>query len=210
MMVTNVIRDQIKRTINTPGFDGVARQRIRELSSAATLDPAKEDRLIGLLCQYVERAPQLLEACYGAAQQAGVADEAAPILEAAARYFLEPQDFIPDRMGLYGLLDDAYQTNSFVARTSELYQHYTGRPLLALDLSSMNAVARSVIGEPLARQLDQVVDSTVQSIVQQIQLLAQQRQQFQVSPTGGPGAWGGTWEDEMSRTGAELGISINW
>jgi uncharacterized membrane protein YkvA (DUF1232 family) len=210
MMVTNVIRDQIKRIFDTPGFDGVARQRIRELSGAAALDPAKEDRLIGLLCQYVERAPQLLEACYGAAQQAGVANEAAPILEAAARYFLEPQDFIPDQMGLYGLLDDAYQSNRFVERTSELYQHYAGRPLLALDLSSMNAVARSVIGEPLASQLDQVVDTTVQSIAQQIQLLAQQRQQFQVSPTGGPGAWGGTWEDEMSRTGAELGISINW
>lgn len=209
-MVTNVIRDQINRTFNTPGFDSFARQRIRELSNATTIDPATEDRLIGLLCQYVERAPQLLEACYGAAQQAGVANEAAPILEAAARYFLEPQDFIPDQMGLYGLLDDAYQSNRFVARTSELYQQYTGRPLLALDLSGMNTRARSIIGEPLASQLDQVVDSTVQSIIQQIQLLAQQRQQFQVSPTGGPGAWGGTWEDEMARTGAELGISINW
>jgi len=26
----------------------------------------------------------------------------------------------------------------------------------------------------------------------------------------GTGSWGGTWEDEMSRTAASCGISINW
>lgn len=210
MMVTNVIRNQIAGTFNRPGFDDFARQRLRELSDASAFVPQEEDRLIGLLCQYVERAPELLDACFEAAHQAGVAHEAAPILEAAAGYFIDPRDFIPDQMGLFGLLDDAYLTHRFVAHTSELYQQYAGRPLLQLDLSSMNAVARSVIGEPLASQLDQAVDSTVQTIIQQIQLLALQGQQFQFSPTGGPGAWGGTWEDEMTRTGAELGISINW
>ncbi len=29
------------------------------------------------------------------------------------------------------------------------------------------------------------------------------------SPTGGPGAWGGSWEDEMRRMGAEIGISFD-
>jgi uncharacterized membrane protein YkvA (DUF1232 family) len=209
-MVTNVIRKQIADTFNSPGFDTFARQRLQQISDGSATDRTREDRLIGLLCEYVERAPQLLEACLDAALREGVANEAAPILEVAARYFVEPQDFIPDQLGLFGLLDDAYLTHRFVARTSELYQQYAGHPLLPLDLSSMNAVARSVIGEPLAGQLDQAVDSSVQTIIQQIQLLAQQRQQFQFSPTGGPGAWGGTWEDEMSRTGAELGISINW
>jgi uncharacterized membrane protein YkvA (DUF1232 family) len=189
-MVTQVIRNQIAATFARPGFDSFARQRLREMSGGASSMPEKEDRMIELLRQYVERAPQLLEACYGAAMQAGVANEVAPILQAAANYFIEPQDYIPDRMGLFGLLDDAYLTHRFVVRTSELYQHYTGQPLLMLDLSAMNAVSRSVIGEPLASQLDQTVDASVQAVVQHIEMLARQRGQVQVSPTGGlvPGA----------------------
>lgn len=209
-MITNMIRNQIANTFATPGFDSVARERLQQLASGDVPDPKKADRLIELLCEYVERAPQLLEACWSAAQQAGVANEASPILEAAARYFVEPQDFIPDQMGLYGLIDDAYLTHKFVGGTSDLYQQYAGHPLLPLDLSSMNSVARSIIGEPLAGQLDQTVEQTIQAVIQHIQLLAQQQQQFQYSPTGGPGSWGGTWEDEMSRLGAECGISINW
>jgi len=209
-MIINAMRKQIADTFNSPGFDKFARQRLQEISEGSAIDQAREDRVVVLLREYVERAPQLLEACLDAAQRAGVANEAAPILEVAARYFLEPHDFIPDQLGLFGLLDDAYLTHKFVARTSELYQQFAGYPLLPLDLSPMNAVARSVIGEPLAGQLDHTVDQAIQTVLQQIQLLAQQRQQFQFSPTGGPGAWGGTWEDEMARTGAELGISINW
>lgn len=208
-MLTTLIRNQITSAFNTRGFDGVARERLQQLAGGQVPDQQKSDRLIELLCEYVERAPQLLDACWSAAQQAGVANEASPILETAAHYFIEPQDFIPDQLGLYGLLDDAYLTHKFVGRTSDLYQQYSGQPLLPIDLSSMNSVARSVIGEPLAGQLDQTVEATIQNVIQQIQLLAQQ-QQMQFSQTGGPGSWGGAWEDEMARVGAECGISINW
>lgn len=209
-MITNLIRDQIATTFGTPGFDGMMRERLRQLAEGEAVDPQKVDRLIELLCEYVERAPQLLDSCWSAAQQAGVAEEAAPILETAAHYFIEPQDFIPDQMGLYGLIDDAYLTHCFVGQTSDLYRQYSGTPLLPLDLAPMNAVARAVIGEPLASQLDQAVDATIQTVIQHIQQLAQQQQKPQFSQTGGPGSWGGSWESEMARMSAECGFSINW
>jgi uncharacterized membrane protein YkvA (DUF1232 family) len=112
--------------------------------------------------QYVEHAPALLEALEASASKAGVMQQVTPILEAAENYFLQPMDFIPDQLGLAGLTDDAYVAHVLVQKMADQYQQQTGHRLLPpkMDLSQANAMMRTLIGEPLATQLDMVVMQT--------------------------------------------------
>ena len=84
------------------------------------------------------------------------------MLNTVEEYFLEPNDFIPDYLGLIGLIDDAYLAQKLVQVLSDNYRQQTGIPLLNVDLSEGNNIIRNLIGEPIAGMLDASVMNTVQ------------------------------------------------
>lgn len=111
---------------------------------------------VSFIKEYIEHAPALLEALAAAGGKAGIGKVVSPIVDAAEQYFLAPFDFMPDQWGLVGLMDDAYLAHSLVQAVSERYRRQTGTPLLppSMDLTKANQVIRSLIGEPLASQID--------------------------------------------------------
>jgi hypothetical protein len=148
-----------------------------------------------------------------AAQQGGVAHLVGPLIQQVAQYFLSEQDLIPDRSGTLGLLDDAYLAHAFLHQVNVAYAASTGHPLLPFDAAPAIQVLRALLGPQVSLQLDQwVTDGVGQAVAQsRFQQLQQWNGQFQGggSRTGGPGSWGGCWEDEMARMGAEMGISFD-
>jgi uncharacterized membrane protein YkvA (DUF1232 family) len=120
-------------------------------------------QMVRFVEEYVKHAPALLLALAEAAQRAGVGGEMAPILDGAEQYFLAPLDLIPDHLGLVGLMDDAYLAHRLVEGASESYGQRTGKPLLLLptDSPTANQLIRSLIGEPLASQLDMAVAASL-------------------------------------------------
>lgn len=208
-MLTHVIRQQVAAAQAHPAGSVMLTQRVRQLAGGST-DVAALAELAGHLATYIAETADLLDACAVAADRAGVGAYVAPIVQVAAEYFVAPLDLIPDQHGLYGLLDDAYLARSLVAQVSALYQQRTGLPLLPFDLAAANRAVRVVIGEPLATQLDHAVVQTVAGVVQQVEALAVQGGQLPVDPTGGPGSWGGTFEDEMARLAAASGFSLDF
>jgi|AntRauTorcE11897_2_1112592.scaffolds.fasta_scaffold27144_1 uncharacterized membrane protein YkvA (DUF1232 family) len=166
-------------------------------------------QLQGLLEVYIDQSPDLLDTLWARGQQAGITKEILPFIQMAGNYFLMIQDIIPDQQGVYGLLDDAYATQHFVQSASDGYEQLTGLPLVPEDLRQRNNIIRSIIGETVAAELDTMVATAMQTT-------AYTQAQQQLSNWGGSltdtgtGSWGGTWEDEMSRTAASCGISINW
>jgi hypothetical protein len=214
-MVTQLIRSHIAQVLSVPNSDAVMRERIAQVVSGngQALPPQAQAQIVEIVRGYVMGTVDLLDACAAASGRAGVAQFVMPLLDLAGRYFLAPQDYVPDGMGLLGLLDDAYLARHLLAQISALYQQNTGMALIPVPLAADNAIVRTLIGEPLASRLDQEVASTIQSAVVQ----ASMNQMYGTpgglgvsSPTGGPGAWGGCFEDEMARIGAECGISINY
>lgn len=213
-MVSQLIRQHIALVLNDPGSTRAFERRLGQLAAQQGQKiPAEAIQRITTLAEgYVKSTADLLDTCAYASHQAGVGHVVLPLLEQAAQYFLHPADFIPDHLGLYGLLDDAYIVHNLLWKVSLLYQQHTGVPLLSISLEGPNQVVRNLIGEPLASRLDQIVHEAIQTALVQNTLLQLQQQRSTTwdlsSRTGGPGSWGGTIEDEIARVGAELGISL--
>lgn len=212
-MLTQVIRQQIASARLHPNGADVLRRRLEELSELSDVDRSALDRLVEHIGVYIGETPDLIDACNDAAIEADIEPLVGPILQVAARYFVTPIDFIPDRAGLFGLLDDAYLSRSLIEKVSTLFAAHTGTPLLPFDLAAANAMVRTIIGEPVATQLDEAVATTLGSaaIKAQIAKLSARKRPITVvesAAENGLDSWGGTWEDEMARLGSACGISV--
>ena len=134
------------------------------------------------------------------ARIAGLDTEMSSVLEVAASYWAMAEDIIPDRLGLLGVLDDAYCSLTLIQSVSDRHEKETGRRLFSPDLEAANVAMRRLIGEPVASQLDMFVGSIFDAdpMVQMVRALTA------VSPDGDglrlpedPGIWGGRPVDEV-------------
>ena len=149
-------------------IDDVAAMLSKHLvRSGASLTTQQQADCLAFVTAYVRETPDIMEAAFCAAQRAEVLALIEPIFEAALRYWAEPHNYIPDDLGLIGLVDEAYLTRLFLETISSLHRRQTGGPLFAIDLGSPNRMMRDLIGEPVATQLDAVGRHTVATQVVQ-------------------------------------------
>jgi uncharacterized membrane protein YkvA (DUF1232 family) len=162
-MDSNDLRSRIGRAIKederTRGAEAAIVDQLRRTGGSLTEEQMAG--LVGFIRAYVQETPDILDAVFGAAGQAGVLDGLRPVFGAAFQYWAEENDLIPDHLGLVGLTDDAYLSRHLMEVASGLTQQRTGRPLLNVDLGPPNRVMRGLLGEPFASQLDAVVAQTV-------------------------------------------------
>ena len=202
------LTSHIEAVRNAPGAATELRERLSQLPGITT--QAQLEQCEQAVNSAIDAIPFIIRQMAAAGQQSGIGHLLAPILQQVTGYFLGHDDLIPDSRGNLGLLDDAYLAHLYLQEINRAYMAGTGSLLLQIDCSGTIAVLRAILGPQITGQLDQAVVQGVSQAIQgsEYQQLINQNQPL--SPTGGPGAWGGSWEDEMSRVGAECGISINW
>ncbi len=122
---------------------------------------SRTELTLAFIRQYVQASPMLLSAVLAAAAQADVEGDLNPVLIAAEDYFLQSVDFIPDHLGLVGMVDDAYLTQSLLQAISDSHRARTGAALLPFDLAPANILMRRLIGEPTATALDAAVREAI-------------------------------------------------
>lgn len=123
---------------------------------------------------YVEQVPYMLKVASTAAANVGLDSEMEHILEMVRSYWAQDLDVIPDRLGVIGLLDDAYCSLTSLQAVSDHYQLQTGKYLFPDDLTEANGMMRKIIGEPYISDLDRIVTSAVKEagIMQAVKSLA--------------------------------------
>lgn len=133
----------------------------------------------GFVCNYIEQVPYMLTVAWTSARNVGLETEVESILEMVESYWIEDNDVIPDNLGIFGLLDDAYCSLSSMQTISDLYRMQTGKYLFPDDLTSANKVMRKIIGEPFITQLDQIVSKAVEDarVKEAVELLASPEKQ---------------------------------
>lgn len=110
---------------------------------------------------YLEQVPYLLTVAWTSARNVGLETEITSILKMVESYWIEDDDVIPDNLGIFGLLDDAYCSLSSMQTLSDLYRMQTGKYLFPDDLTAANKVMRKIIGEPYITQLDELVGTAI-------------------------------------------------
>ncbi|MHC4250874.1 MAG: hypothetical protein ACYS9X_17240 [Planctomycetota bacterium] len=162
-METEAISKKIRWAIAEEERSGQVAAAFRGLALMTGHQPSDQQvaDAIDFIREYVEHVPLLMEQGLGAAREAGVGDQMEQVLQSASAYWREPDDCIPDRLGLLGIMDDAYCSLSLIQGVADQFQQQTGRRLLMQDLSRANQGIRTLIGEPVASQLDGLVSSTL-------------------------------------------------
>ena len=123
---------------------------------------------------YVEQVPYMLKVASTAAANVGLDSEMEQILEMVRSYWAQDLDFIPDHLGVIGLLDDAYCSLTSLQAVSDHYQLQTGKFLFPDDLTAANRMMRKIIGEPYISDLDRFVTNAIKEagVMQAVKSLA--------------------------------------
>ncbi len=131
------------------------------------------------ICNYLEQVPYLLTVAWTSARNVGLETEVKSILEMVESYWIEDDDVIPDNLGIFGLLDDAYCSLSSMQALSDLYRMQSGKYLFPDDLTAANNIMRKIIGEPFITQLDDIVSKAVADarVKEAVKLLASPEKQ---------------------------------
>ncbi|MCA9682076.1 MAG: DUF1232 domain-containing protein [Myxococcales bacterium] len=106
---------------------------------------------------YIRSVPKLLAAAGAASVGTPVEEIMTKVMRAAVAYWEEPEDLVPDALGVLGLLDDAYYSLRMMQLVSERLQAEAGQTLIAEDLSALDAVVRDILGTDLTDVLDDLV-----------------------------------------------------
>lgn len=155
-MQTQLIRKKIQQALAVEEESGNLTQNLLRAaeSRGIHLSDRELNNLFVFIYQYIEHVPALLEQMLAVAKKQEILNQVIPILEAAEKYFIAPGDFIPDRLGLLGLMDDAYVVHRLIQSISDMYREQTGFSILNVDMTAVNDMVRELVGEPHASLLD--------------------------------------------------------
>jgi len=170
-MKVQQIRNMIEKAVSDEEHTGRFATTLRDLANSNGTSPSAEQikGVVEFVRGYIEHVPYFLEQGAAAGRGVGLSAEIEQMIGELEAYWFESNDLIPDRLGLMGLMDDAYASLVLLQGISDYCRASVGRPLFAQNLNPLNQAIRLLIGEPIASQLDQRVGVTIgQAMMQQI------------------------------------------
>jgi uncharacterized membrane protein YkvA (DUF1232 family) len=199
------VERQIEDAVEDEGRSGRLRRALREHSRQLGQEAGASDLdgAVGFVVDYVRHVPGLLRNGMETARIAGLEREMSAVLESAVSYWSMSEDMIPDRLGLLGVLDDAYCSLTLLQTLSDRHEAETGRRLFSPDLEAANQAMRRLIGEPIASQLDMYVGSQFQAdpMIQMSRALTSlSRSAGGLRLPADPGIWDDKTVEEVVRT----------
>ena len=162
-METAFIQKMIADQFADPKSAADLRTLLKEIAKREGMTPGNMELAqgSGFICNYIEQVPYLLTVAWTSAKNVGLEAQVASILKMVESYWVEGDDVIPDSLGIFGLLDDAYCSLSSLQTVSDLYREQTGKFLFPDNLTPANKVMRKIVGEPFTTQLDEIVEKAI-------------------------------------------------
>ena len=121
--------------------------------------------LLRFVIAYIDQVPDLLDAAYEVALQAGIGDQIKPVLRISEHFFSAPPAILQGHEGLDSLLDEAYLAHRLVEEVNDLYIRHLGQPLIPVNTTVASVIAHQLIGETFANQLDEVVHHAIDELL---------------------------------------------
>lgn len=164
-MKTAELREYVEQCLAKPGARQAFLDRLADMETGTGSPSGGEHARIADIAEgYIYAVVGKLEAAEEAADDQDTRGWADPMIRIAVRYFIDPDDLIPDALGLYGLVDDAYLAHKFILRLSAAVEEEKGFPLLANLNGEHLDLIRPIVGEEIASRLDGKVEASINSI----------------------------------------------
>lgn len=122
------------------------------------------ERLLDFVQRYIEDVPQMLNDLQSAALEAGLIQYVQPVVRLASEFFLTPPQAVKGDAGLASQMYKAYLAHRLLEEVNETYIHRVGQPMVPLDMTLSNVILHTLIGEPFANDLDQLVDVAIKRL----------------------------------------------
>jgi hypothetical protein len=168
----------IEKAVSDEEHTGRLATTLRNLANSNGANPSAEQikGTVDFVRGYIERVPYYLEQGAAGARSVSLSAEMDQMLGELESYWFEREDLMPDRLGLVGLMDDAYASLLLLQAMSDYCTGSFGRPLIGQNLTQWNQAMRQLIGEPVVSQLEQRVGVTIgQAMMQRILMQVAQR-----------------------------------
>lgn len=122
------------------------------------------ERLYEFVVRYIEQVPDMLEDLHYGAAEAGLQKYVSPILNVVEEFFRSPPEALSMHDGLVALMDEAFLAHRLFEEVNDTYIMRVGQPMIPFDMTMANVIVHSLIGEPFANELDQLVFIAVEGI----------------------------------------------
>lgn len=158
-MDTSSLHELIETAVAIETKEGYLARYLQDQASARGMQLGDEERreAIELFEGYIRSVPTLLTAARESSIGTPVEATMEKVVLAAVTYWDEPEDLVPDELGVLGLLDDAYFSLRMLRKVSDRLEAESGHALVSDDLSALDTVVRDILGE-VADILDDFVD----------------------------------------------------
>ncbi len=121
--------------------------------------------LMAFISNYVESVPGCITLVSAVSKRLGFYDYAAPFLNMAEDFFLQPPEELPGDGGLEDLLDEAFLAHRLLEEVNDHHIRHLHRPLLPVDMTEANIIVYHLLGDELAMRMEQLVQYTAQQLL---------------------------------------------
>ncbi|MBL4799480.1 MAG: hypothetical protein JKY50_18915 [Oleispira sp.] len=157
-MLQKLIQKSVAQEQETGQLHQVLQQRMDTVESIVQLPELEAlERLYEFVIRYIEQVPQMLEDLHHGAVEAGLLNYVSPILEVVEGFFMAPPEELNKESGLAALMDEAFLAHRLFEEVNDTYIMRVGQPMIPFDMTMSNVIIHTLIGEPFANDLEQVV-----------------------------------------------------
>lgn len=162
MMNTEMLQQLIQKSVTQEQETGqlhqMLQQRLDTVERIVQLPEVEAlERLYEFVVRYIQQVPQMLEDLHHGAVEAGLLNYVSPILEVVEGFFMAPPKELDKESGLAALMDEAFLAHRLFEEVNDTYIMRVGQPMIPFDMTMSNVIVHSLIGEPFANELEQVV-----------------------------------------------------
>ncbi len=162
MMNTEMLQQLIQKSVTQEQETGqlhqILQQRLDTVERIVQLPEVEAlERLYEFVVRYIQQVPQMLEDLHQGAVEAGLLNYVSPILEVVEGFFMAPPKELDKESGLAALMDEAFLAHRLFEEVNDTYIMRVGQPMIPFDMTMSNVIVHSLIGEPFANELEQVV-----------------------------------------------------
>jgi hypothetical protein len=161
-MNTEALQQLIQKSVTEEQKTGelhqLLQQRLETVERIVQLPEIEAlERLYEFVIRYIQQVPQMLEDLHQGAVEAGLLNYVSPILEVVEGFFMAPPKELNSDSGLAALMDEAFLAHRLFEEVNDTYIMRVGQPMIPFDMTMSNVIVHSLISEPYANDLEQVV-----------------------------------------------------